>query len=83
MDGAFYIYTCVLSGSPASWKWTFISNKIDIAIYKNDMASLNAIVPPDGTRAYVKSAIVGEVNEYIYGDDSDPLTNNWRKVSTP
>ena len=78
--GNYFIYACTQTG--VVFQWEYIANRIDMAIYRNTLGELNSIKALDGAKAYVKNG-PGTVNAYIYGDDGNPATNDWRQVSTP
>ena len=78
--GKYFIYTCTYTG--VIFQREYIGNRIDMSLYRNTVSELNSIKALDGTKAYIKNG-PGTVNEYIYGDDGNGATIDWRKVSTP
>jgi len=61
IDGGFYIYYYTSNDI-----WQYLSNKLDIYIYRNDFTDLGKIIAPKGTKAYANvSGSTTDVNEYI------------------
>jgi hypothetical protein len=61
--------------------WTLLSNKISIEIYRQTLAALTAINPPNGTIGYVLDVSSGvppytEAKQYIY----DSVDSAWKEV---
>jgi len=60
-NGGFFIYSY-----PSSGTWEYISNKINMFIYKSSLTELNKIKAPKGTKAYANNGTsTTEVKEYI------------------
>ena len=66
-NGGFFIYY------RHNATWNFLSNDLNLFIFRDTLAELNNIVAPKGTKAYIENS--GIANEYISNG------NIWLKAS--